>query len=45
MKYKSLRNVPRRCPVCDDQRYTPSAIATHNIKAAQDGCRRYPSRD
>lgn len=45
MKYKPFRNVPRRCPVCDDKRTTASAIATHNIKAAQDGCRRYPSGD
>lgn len=31
-----------RCPVCDERRTDPAAVATHNQIAASIGCRRYP---
>ena len=40
--WKLLPDLPRRCPVCDDQRTDKAAVATHNIIAATTGCRAYP---
>jgi len=38
MSYKS---VPTLCPVCDGKRTDAASVATHNVKAASDGCRVY----
>lgn len=35
-------DLPTRCPVCQDKRTDAAAIAEHNIRASQTGCRRYP---
>lgn len=46
MPYKKLwvdpLALPRKCPVCDERRTDPAAVATHNQIAASIGCRRYP---
>lgn len=37
-------DLPRKCPVCDERRTDPAAVATHNAIAASTGCRKYPER-
>ena len=40
--WRDQPDVPAVCPCCDLKREDAAAIATHNIKAATDGCRVYP---